>query len=355
MEKEAERIARGIYDGTITQGQIDPEMTSLVAEKLRDAVIEGFGKDLDQTDYNTADYKKLAAMENNVFQFSGAKNYQMLEAMRNEMFNPDGTIRPYNDFKNRALGVVGPYNGNWLHTEYNTAVASAQMAAKWVEFEKNKKYVPYLQYTTAHDNRVRPSHEAIDGVIRHIDDAFWDLYYPPNGWNCRCDVIAAPGGRETPLDKIIYPDDVPPMFQTNFAKYGYVFPKGHPYYIGLPETVKQKAIRVLTKRIDEWSKTNLIGKSVTNETIGSVSFNRRGIKELLNQPHEFYVEKNQTVYNLEAILKTADLEKTVRDFKGHNKYIHYLKFKIRGKFSYIVIKESWKGDKTVYSIVDKIK
>ncbi|WP_151834590.1 phage head morphogenesis protein, partial [Acinetobacter junii] len=36
----------------------------------------------------------------------------------------------------------------------------------------------------------RPSHLALDGVIRHIDDPFWQKWYPPNGYRCRCTINA---------------------------------------------------------------------------------------------------------------------------------------------------------------------
>ncbi|HRI27969.1 MAG TPA: PBECR2 nuclease fold domain-containing protein [Chitinophagales bacterium] len=32
-------------------------------------------------------------------------------------------------------------------------------------------------------------HAPINGVILPVNHPFWNTYYPPNGWNCRCDVI----------------------------------------------------------------------------------------------------------------------------------------------------------------------
>lgn len=44
-------------------------------------------------------------------------------------------------------------------------------------------------YVTVGDDRVRPAHEAIDGVTLPKDDPFWIKNRPPNGWNCRCRLI----------------------------------------------------------------------------------------------------------------------------------------------------------------------
>ncbi len=45
-------------------------------------------------------------------------------------------------------------------------------------------------YSAIDDSRVRPSHLALNRIIRHIDDPFWLMYYPPWGFMCRCTVIA---------------------------------------------------------------------------------------------------------------------------------------------------------------------
>ena len=62
------------------------------------------------------------------------------------------------------------------------------MAANWEQFtEDGDRY--NLQYRTAGDDKVRPEHAALNGVTRPMNDPFWETYYPPNGWNCRCTVV----------------------------------------------------------------------------------------------------------------------------------------------------------------------
>lgn len=45
------------------------------------------------------------------------------------------------------------------------------------------------RYSTAGDDRVRPSHAELDGVTLPKEHPFWQTCWPPNGWNCRCSVI----------------------------------------------------------------------------------------------------------------------------------------------------------------------
>lgn len=251
MQREAERIAKGLYNGTITAGTIDPAMTKLVAEELRKAVIEGFGKDLPKINFGTPDYKMLASLELNVFHFSAAENYQMLKSMSLALRDENGSIRSFKDFKEEAGKVAGVYLGRNLRTEYDTAIGSGQMAGKWVEFEKNKAVAPWLRYDTVGDSKVRLTHKKLEGVTKKVDDAFWNMYYPPNGWNCRCDVTQLLHGTETSSDQIQLPDDVPPIFQTNMAKDGLVFPDNHPYYVGLPENLKARAAALRTNQYSQ--------------------------------------------------------------------------------------------------------
>ena len=73
-----------------------------------------------------------------------------------------------------------------LDNVFRTNIQNAYARGKWSHQQQNKDKRPYLEYMAINDSRVRPSHLALDGVIRHIDDPFWQKYYVPNGFRCRC-------------------------------------------------------------------------------------------------------------------------------------------------------------------------
>ncbi len=47
---------------------------------------------------------------------------------------------------------------------------------------------PYWMYDAVNDRRTRPTHMAMDGMVVPADDPFWNTWYPPNGYRCRCQV-----------------------------------------------------------------------------------------------------------------------------------------------------------------------
>lgn len=227
-DDEVERIVYDIYNGTINLRNLDVHSYLKVARKLTDGVFEGFGKDIDGLLINTPDYKMLSDLRENVYIFSGAKNYQQTREISSLLTN-EGAVSSFGDFKKKATSIFYEYNRNYLTAEYNSAIAQSRSASQWMDIESDKSVLPLLQYRTAGDGRVRPEHAQMDGYIKKVDDKFWDKYFPPNGWNCRCGTIQLDAGEPTNTKgvKIL---NVPDIFQFNPGKEKIVFSPKHPYF-----------------------------------------------------------------------------------------------------------------------------
>ena len=77
------------------------------------------------------------------------------------------------------------------------------------------------ELSTAGDERVRHSHELMDGVRYPKDHPFWRQFFPPNGWRCRC--TCNPVYNDDPEAGIVVPyahgiPDVPKEFRFNPGK-----------------------------------------------------------------------------------------------------------------------------------------
>ncbi|PMY40100.1 MULTISPECIES: phage head morphogenesis protein [Pseudomonas] len=77
-----------------------------------------------------------------------------------------------------------------LKTIYQTNLQSAYMAGRKAEMEQTSETHPYWMYVAILDGKTRPSHRALHGQVFRHDDPIWSAIYPPNGFNCRCRVVA---------------------------------------------------------------------------------------------------------------------------------------------------------------------
>ncbi|MFB9159935.1 phage head morphogenesis protein [Chromobacterium violaceum] len=75
-----------------------------------------------------------------------------------------------------------------LQTIYRANLQTAYMAGRWQTQIDNVDDRPYWRYVAILDGRTRPSHRAMNGRVFRYDDTFWQFFYPPNGWGCRCRV-----------------------------------------------------------------------------------------------------------------------------------------------------------------------
>lgn len=175
-------------------------------------------------------------LENNAFIFSGFKTFHSMREIGLSMVTDKGEIKPFNDFMTDVKKINQKYNHNYLYAEYNHAVGTSLMAAKWHDFEQDGDRYD-LQYRTANDGRVREEHALLHETTLPASDPFWDKYFPPNGWNCRCTVVQVRKGKyptSDPAMAMLRGDNCTDgvkqrMFRYNPGKTMELFPPKHPY------------------------------------------------------------------------------------------------------------------------------
>lgn len=229
---------RDIYNEKAMPKGINKPVTSTFSKKLWSGVVEGYGKDLGDVAYDSPDYNMLANLQKNVYAFSAAKNWQQMKAITQALVSDDGKgLKTWSEFRVAANDITGEHL-RWLKVEYDTAIAGGQMAGKWVGIEANKGSLPMLEFDAVMDRRTSALCSSLNGVVRSVDDSFWNQYYPPNHFGCRSTVRQRSGGMTaTPLDRIEYPEKMPEMFNVNLASQGLIYPPNHNYWNAVPQEV----------------------------------------------------------------------------------------------------------------------
>jgi SPP1 gp7 family putative phage head morphogenesis protein len=74
-------------------------------------------------------------------------------------------------------------------TIFRTNVLSSYGAGHWEQAQQTRSLRPYARYSAVMDGRTRPSHAALHGLVYPLDSPFWQRYWPPWDYNCRCAAI----------------------------------------------------------------------------------------------------------------------------------------------------------------------
>lgn len=223
----------------IHRGQVDPfnlptEVFRRIVDRLLESFEQGFGAPPNDLPRSGSARRIGQSLVSNIRIFSAAKTFQQVKDMSEQVTDADGMKRPFHEFEKIARSTFDNYNRHWLNVEQRTAFNASASGKNWSMIEENKDLFPMLMYKTQGDDLVRDEHEAMEGIVKAVDDPFWDTFYPPNGFNCRC-----PKPRQmrsgTPTDARSAPEPHP-LFKMNPGKDGMAFKEDvgdgleHPYF-----------------------------------------------------------------------------------------------------------------------------
>ncbi|WP_051269753.1 phage head morphogenesis protein [Flavobacterium suncheonense] len=232
---------------------------------------------------NVVDGELLRALQEDTFLFSGLKTHAQLNEASRLLLDDEGKIKSWEAFSKDFENINSNYNQNYLEAEYQYAVGASLMAGKWSEFGESDRY--NLQYRTAGDARVRQEHEKLHNTTLPKNDPFWDSYYPPNGWRCRCTVVEVLKDKYEQSDsgKSIKAGEAATsqigkdgknrleIFRFNPGKQKIIFPPKHPYRLGIGNKEVTKVIKDVYKNNNSINLSDFIkGGIPTNKEIKAI-------------------------------------------------------------------------------------
>lgn len=151
-----------------------------------------------KTPLTAAEYKMLSdECRAKAFTVSGYTSLEVLQKFLDELTDACENGKTKKDFMesmNDFLERNGYEGLNPFHADviFRTNMQTAYNAGHYKSMTNptTMKLRPFWKYVTAGDGEVRKSHAMMEGRIYAADDPIWNVWYPPNGFRCRCSVVS---------------------------------------------------------------------------------------------------------------------------------------------------------------------
>lgn len=207
------------------------EIIMLRTASLYSRVLEGLNMDFDRAlkllrnhnDFTTLQDKEerdiLVAAIDNLVEFAAAEEYVMMDDILK--YSEDEGFEDYE-------GICERYNLTYAETENEQVLYAAWVAGWWI----NQSSDALITYMTQGDERVRESHQGLEGLTFTKSNFPSDLI-PPIDWRCRCYLLS--GSNEASASAFLktdadYRKKVNPVFAESLAMKGRIFSESHPYF-----------------------------------------------------------------------------------------------------------------------------
>jgi len=212
----------------------------------------------------------------------------------------DGMIEIRNAYDAAGVTPKSPY---LLENIFRTQTKIAYEAGRWnmLQDEDVQEILWGFEYITAGDGRVRPSHQELDGTKLSKEDSFWQNFWPPNGYQCRCSTVE------------IFKDEIPKsIIKTNNPQVdiGWNFNSG----IVHQDVLKSKELKSISKKkvVKPVIEKSLIGPRVPFKDISY--WQKEVTKDEIEAIANYTEEQYGTIKEIQEKLLTGKVK--IENLKG---------------------------------------
>nr|DAO56218.1 MAG TPA: minor capsid component [Caudoviricetes sp.] len=182
--------------------------------------------------------------------FSAFKVHRMQNDIAAQMYDSNGVLKPFEQWKKDVHPMLDHHVEHWLKTEYDTAVIRARQAADWQRFEQYADILPNLEWMPSTSANPGADHKVFWGTILPINHSFWNAHRPGDRWNCKCSLSATdepPTG--APRESTDPKNQPAPGLDNNPGVDGRLFSDTHPYVSNAYDGAKEAVKAFLTERV----------------------------------------------------------------------------------------------------------
>lgn len=221
---------------------IEINLFNEICDRINEAARKGF----DESGAVDPDDDFRAAILRNNEVFAAFKVHRMQNDMAKLLSDSNGNLKPFEQWRKEVMPIASHQVGQWLRTEYNTAVLRAHQAADWQQFEREKDVLPNLRWMPSTSVNPGKDHMVFWGTVRPVDDPFWNEHRPGDRWNCKCD-LSSTDDPVTEIPDFTKKDNPHPGLDNNPGRDGKLFSDTHPYIANAYPGAKKAVERLMGK------------------------------------------------------------------------------------------------------------
>ncbi|NCU36120.1 hypothetical protein EOM75_08930 [Candidatus Falkowbacteria bacterium] len=235
----------------------------------------------------------------------------------------------------RIMPAVAEIAVNFFQARFRAEAWTDRSAKRWAQRKnkdknKNKRGIliksgqlrnairpdlyPYLEYMPSTAGTPRSEHKKLYGVIKALDDPFWDTWLPPADWGCKCSVQQrrSDKGTNQPPEEIKLP---PQAMRNNPGKDGQIFTNKHPM-ISRVGKKERKLIEDETGKLEnrirredalKFAKSNIIGKKLKTKDGLLVAVSKGSIDKMNSQGSQDYITDLPDILSKMEVSKLPEL------------------------------------------------
>lgn len=218
LQRDDKKPTFGLNDAELEKAYQEADANDLsphVYNHTRNTLHQAVNRVYGEPKYNDPDFEKAYKLKENLSRFAAFKTAEQtaLLAQANDMTD--------------AHSINRTYNVNYLRTEYVHAVRSSRAARNWERIQRDKDLYPNLRYVPSTAAEPRNEHKKLYGIVRPVDDEFWQVWFPPNDWGCRCSTEQVSGEpKSSSIPKGLQAP--PPVMRNNPGITQKIMPDTHP-------------------------------------------------------------------------------------------------------------------------------
>lgn len=208
----------------------DTELSSKLFNHSLNSITKKVDQVFDKTKYGDKDWNLVNKLRKDAAKFSAYRTAQYTANLKGKT-------------EEERSAIIALYERH-LATESNFASRTARSAKQWNSFKQSQADYPNLEYLPSRSAEQRAEHKQFYGIIKPMNDPFWDTHLPPNGWNCKCRVRKSD---EVPTSGEVETTPLPDGIIGNAGKSERLFGSNNSYEANLSVEGKKTALREMNR------------------------------------------------------------------------------------------------------------